>query len=68
MIVLTRAGIEEMRRSRQAPDQATGHFPPISVIHAEGDAIGSAIQAGSRPQTLPGPDSPLLQKIASRHP
>jgi hypothetical protein len=47
MIVLTRAGIEEMRRSRQAPDQATGHFPPISVIHIEGDAIGSAIQAGS---------------------
>jgi hypothetical protein len=27
MIVLIRAGIEEMRRSCQAPDQATGHFP-----------------------------------------
>jgi hypothetical protein len=47
MIVLTRAGIEEMQRSRQAPDQATAHFPPISVIHIEGDAIGSAIQVGS---------------------
>ncbi len=46
MILLTHAGIEEMRRSRQAPDQATEHFPPICVIHTSGDAIGSAIQAG----------------------
>jgi hypothetical protein len=36
-----------MKRSREAPDQATEHFPPISVIHIEGDAIGSAIQVGS---------------------
>ena len=47
MILLTRAGIEEMERSRGAPDQATEHFSPISVIHIQGDAIGSAIQAGS---------------------
>ena len=47
MILLTQAGIEEMKRSRAAPDQATEHFPPISVIHVEGDAIGSAIQVGS---------------------
>ena len=47
MILLTHAGIEEMKRSREAPDQATEHFPPISVIHVEGDAIGSAIQVGS---------------------
>jgi hypothetical protein len=47
MILLTHAGIEEMKRSREAPDQATEHFPPISVIHIEGDAIGSAIQVGS---------------------
>jgi hypothetical protein len=47
MILLTRAGIDEMKRSRAAPDQATEHFPPISVIHVEGDAIGSAIQPGS---------------------
>ena len=47
MILLTHAGIEEMERSRQAPDQATEHFPPISVIHVEGDAIGSVIQVGS---------------------
>jgi hypothetical protein len=47
MILLTHAGIEEMKRSRQAPDQATEHFPPIAVIHIEGDAIGSAIQVGS---------------------
>jgi hypothetical protein len=47
MILLTDAGIEEMKRSRAAPDQATEHFPPISVIHVEGDAIGSAIQVGS---------------------
>ena len=46
MILLTHAGIEEMKRSRAAPDQATEHFPPISVIHTEGDAIGSAIQVG----------------------
>ena len=47
MILLTHAGIEEMERSRGAPDQATEHFPPICVIHIQGDAIGSAIQAGS---------------------
>ncbi len=47
MILLTHAGIEEMKRSRAAPDQATEHFPPISVLHIEGDAIGSAVQPGS---------------------
>ena len=47
MILLTHAGIEEMKRSRAAPDQATEHFPPISVIHVEGDAIGSAMQVGN---------------------
>ena len=47
MILLTQAGIEEMKRSREAPDQATGHFPPLSVIHVEGDAIGSSIQVGN---------------------
>ena len=47
MILLTDVGIDEMKRSRGAPDQATEHFPPISVIHVEGDAIGSAIQPGS---------------------
>ena len=47
MILLTHAGVEEMKRSREAPDQATEHFPPISVIHIEGDAVGSAIQVGN---------------------
>jgi hypothetical protein len=47
MILLTHTSIEEMERSRQAPDQATEHFPPISMIHIEGDAIGSAVQVGS---------------------
>jgi hypothetical protein len=47
MILLTHAGIEEMKRSREAPDQATEHFPPISVIHVEGDAIGAAVQVGN---------------------
>ena len=28
MILLTNPGIEEMKRSRAAPDQATEHFPP----------------------------------------
>lgn len=46
MILLTHAGIEEMKRSRQAPDQATEHFPPISMIHIEGDAVGSVIRVG----------------------
>jgi hypothetical protein len=46
MILLTHAGIEEMKRSRQAPDQATEHFPPISMIHIEGDAVSSAIRVG----------------------
>ena len=47
MILLTHAGIEEMKRSREAPDQPTEHFPPILVIHIEGDAIGAAIQVGN---------------------
>ena len=51
MILLTHAGIEEMERSREAPDQATEHFPPISVIHVEGDAIGSVSRSGA---LLPG--------------
>jgi hypothetical protein len=46
MILLTSTGVEEMKRSRAVPDQATEHFPPISVIHIEGDAIGSVIQVG----------------------
>jgi hypothetical protein len=59
MILLTHAGIEEMKRSRQAPDQATEHFPPISVIHIEGDAIGSAIQAGNPRACHPAPTGDL---------
>jgi hypothetical protein len=47
MILLTHTGIEEMKRSREVPDRATEHFPPISVIRAEGDAIGSAVRPGS---------------------
>jgi hypothetical protein len=47
MILLTHSGIEEMKRSREVPDQGTEHFPPISVIHIEGDAVGSVIQPGS---------------------
>jgi hypothetical protein len=59
MILLTHAGIEEMKQSRQAPDQATKHFPPISVIHIEGDAIGSAIQAGNPRACHPAPTGDL---------
>jgi hypothetical protein len=59
MILLTHAGIAEMKRSRQAPDQATEHFPPISVIHIEGDAIGSAIQAGNPRACHPAPAGDL---------
>jgi hypothetical protein len=59
MVLLTYAGIEEMKRSREVPDQATEHFPPISVIHIEGDAIGSAIQAGNPRACRPAPTGDL---------
>ena len=59
MVLLTYAGIEEMKRSREVPDQATEHFPPISVIHIEGDAIGSAIQAGNPRARRPAPAGDL---------
>ncbi len=47
-------GIREIEQSLQAPDKPTEHFPPISVIHIEGDNIGSPIQTGSlgAPQTV----------------
>jgi hypothetical protein len=48
LIRLTHRGITEMERSRSAPEKPTEHFPSmISLIHIEGDNIGSPIQAGS---------------------
>jgi hypothetical protein len=41
MILPIHAGIEEMKRAREAPDPGNRAFPPISVIHIEGDAIGA---------------------------
>jgi hypothetical protein len=41
-------GIKEIEQSLRAPNEPTKHFPPaISVIHIEGNVIGSAIQSGS---------------------
>jgi hypothetical protein len=41
-------GIKEMEQARQAPREPTPHFPPlISVVHIEGDMIGSTVQSGS---------------------
>ncbi len=48
MITITHKGIREMEQSFKAPTEPTQHFPPaISVIHIEGNVIGSALQSGS---------------------
>jgi hypothetical protein len=48
MIHITHKGIKEMEQSLQAPEEPTRLFPPaVSIIHVEGDVIGSAIQGGS---------------------
>jgi hypothetical protein len=45
---LTHRGITEMERSHSEPERPTVHFPPmISIVHIEGDNVGSPIQAGS---------------------
>jgi hypothetical protein len=47
-IQITHWGIREMEQSRQAPEEPTPHFPPlVSVVHVEGDMIGSTVQSGS---------------------
>ena len=48
IINITHWGIKEMEQSLQAPTKPTEHFPPaISIIHIEGNNIGSPIQSGS---------------------
>jgi hypothetical protein len=48
MINITHRGIKEMEESLQAPDKPTAHFPPaVSIIHVQGNLIGSPIQSGS---------------------
>jgi hypothetical protein len=45
---LTHRGIKEMEESLQAPAEPTEHFPAaISIVHVEGNLIGSPIQSGS---------------------
>lgn len=45
---ITHQGIKEMEQSLQAPAQPTEHFPPaLSIIHIQGNLIGSPIQSGS---------------------
>jgi len=47
-VQITHLGIREMEQSHQDPREPTPHFPPlISVVHVEGDMIGSTVQSGS---------------------
>jgi len=48
VINITHRGIKEIEESLQAPNRPTAHFPPaISIIHVQGNLIGSSIQSGS---------------------
>jgi hypothetical protein len=48
IVDITHRGIKEMEQSLQAPTKPTEHFPPyVSIVHVEGDVIGSPIQSGS---------------------
>jgi hypothetical protein len=48
IINITHRGIKEMEQSLQAPNEPTAHFPPaVSIIHVQGNLIGSPIQSGS---------------------
>lgn len=48
IIHVTHRGIKEMEQSLEAPTKPTEHFPPaVSIIHVEGNVIGSPIQSGS---------------------
>lgn len=48
IIHVTHWGIKEMEQSIEAPTKPTEHFPPaVSIIHVEGNVIGSPIQSGS---------------------
>lgn len=45
---ISRRGIEEIEKSLQTPGQPTHYFPPaISIVHIEGNNVGSPIQSGS---------------------
>jgi hypothetical protein len=47
-VQLTHWGVREVEESREHPETATEHFPPlITVTHVHGDVVGSVIQAGS---------------------
>jgi hypothetical protein len=47
-VQLTHRGVREMEESISVPDKPTEHLPPaISVVHIQGDVIGSPIQSGS---------------------
>jgi hypothetical protein len=47
-VQLTHWGVREVERSREHPEVATEHFPPlVTVTYVHGDVVGSAIQAGS---------------------
>jgi hypothetical protein len=47
-VSITHWGIKEMEQSLSEPTESTPHFPPaMSIIHIEGNVIGSPIQSGS---------------------
>jgi hypothetical protein len=48
IVNMTHRGIKEMEQSLQSPTEPTQHFPAaVSIVHVEGNLIGSPIQSGS---------------------
>lgn len=46
-VSITQAGIDEVERARETPDQPTAHFPPPNSIYIGGNAQGVQISLGS---------------------
>jgi hypothetical protein len=48
LVNITHRGIKEIEESLQTPAKPTQHFPPaVSIVHVQGNLIGSPIQSGS---------------------
>lgn len=62
-VSITHRGIKEMEKSLQEPAESTQHFPPLSVIHIEGDVISSPIQSGSPGATQQVTSTVDLRKV-----
>jgi hypothetical protein len=46
-VSITQAGIDEVERARDKPDQPTTHFPPPNAVYIGGNAEGVQISLGS---------------------